>query len=574
MTIRNVIVELKYTAALAASAQAGEETGLGMNPNALPTIETLQYDPTFSPVPLPKLVHGTHPDGELFDSMAAVSLDLAPSQVTYLVRGTIDDTVAEAVSAQAAGDSDVVNIYSDVAISPMIVCPGSAAVGTDLDVERLLCTSAMHSSGMDGSGVLVAIVDTGVNMAYLNSKGKTPTFDAARSWAWSPTVTPGSAPVDHGTMCAYDACIAAPRCTLLDIALLHPISAPVGGTIMSALLSDAIRAYNHLLGILTAPPRPGATVSMVVNNSWGMFHTSWDFPVGHPGNYSDNPAHPFNVIVASLERAGADILFAAGNCGADCPDGRCRGVTANTIYGANSSASVLSVAGVDTTRARVGYSAIGPGRLTTQKPDISGYTHFRGSGVYAADGGTSAACPVVAGVVAAVRSRRPYNPTDSSTSPAAIRSLVTTTAVDLGPAGYDYSHGFGVVDGCTLRSRLVPTLPPIDICVRFPILCRLSICDRFPRLCRPIDIRLPPIPRFPPIPPIGPRPGLGMDASVQAELQDLASYLQNEAEGDGLSADEIAYLVGFLDGQSNAPSAPPPPFESPRHKRKHDDCGC
>jgi hypothetical protein len=65
-----------------------------------------------------------------------------------------------------------------------------------------------------------------------------------------------------------------------------------------------------------------------------------------------------------------------------------------------------------------------------------------------------------------------------------------------------------------------------------------------------------------------------MDASVQAELQDLASYLQNEAEGDGLSADEIAYLVGFLDGQSNAPSAPPPPFESPRHKRKHDDCGC
>jgi subtilisin family serine protease len=65
-----------------------------------------------------------------------------------------------------------------------------------------------------------------------------------------------------------------------------------------------------------------------------------------------------------------------------------------------------------------------PGRLTKNKPDVAGYTHFKGSGVYTADGGTSAATPVVAGVVAAVRSARPYNPADSTTSPAAIRSLV------------------------------------------------------------------------------------------------------------------------------------------------------
>jgi hypothetical protein len=31
------------------------------------------------------------------------------------------------------------------------------------------------------------------------------------------------------------------------------------------------------------------------------------FPIGHPGNYSNNPAHPFNVIVATLESAGADV---------------------------------------------------------------------------------------------------------------------------------------------------------------------------------------------------------------------------------------------------------------------------
>jgi hypothetical protein len=35
----------------------------------------------------------------------------------------------------------------------------------------------MHKCGMDGSGVLVAVVDTGVNMAYLNSQGKNPSFN-------------------------------------------------------------------------------------------------------------------------------------------------------------------------------------------------------------------------------------------------------------------------------------------------------------------------------------------------------------------------------------------------------------
>ena len=110
-------------------------------------------------------------------------------------------------------------------------------------------------------------------------------------------------------MVAYDVCIAAPRCTLLDIALLQ--SQAQGPTIMSGFLSDAVLAYRHLLDIMLAPQRPGEGRSLVVNNSWAMFHPSWDFPVGHAGNYSDNPNHPFNRIVGSLERAGADIVFAA-----------------------------------------------------------------------------------------------------------------------------------------------------------------------------------------------------------------------------------------------------------------------
>jgi hypothetical protein len=231
-----------------------------------------------------------------------------------------------------------------------------------------------------------------------------------------------------------------------------------------------------------------------------MFHPSWDYPVGHPGNFSSNPAHPFNRIVGTLAGLGADILFAAGNCGSECPDGRCQGVTNQGIYGANSHPMVTTVVGVATDLDRVGYSNRGPGKLTTNKPDITGYTHFAGSGVYAADGGTSAATPVVAGVVAAIRTVRPYNGTISR-RPAAIRNILTTTANDLGAIGYDFTYGFGVVNGCKIAQKLIPQI--LDICIRYPKICRflndrqrfVDICKINPKICeslrRDID-KLPP----------------------------------------------------------------------------------
>lgn len=366
-----VMVELRYEASVAAQAFDGQV--LGFDATSVPGLPGIQFDPTFAPVPMPAEVD-TPNAINMFD------LETEPENSTYVVRAVVEESRIDEVRKAP----NVVEVFSDPEIAPQIVCPGAGPVGTDADVERLLCVPKMRLAKMTGQGVNVAIVDTGVNIAYLNAHGKNPSFDAANSWVPRPGLVPGSLPVSHGTMCAYDVCIAAPNCTLLDIAVLQ--STASGPTIMSGVLSDALRAYRHLLAFMLAPRRPGDSRSLVVNNSWGMFHPSWDLPVGDPGNYSDNPNHPFNRIVGDLERAGADILFAAGNCGRDCPDGRCRGITTNAIYGANGHPAVLCVAGVDTTKARVGYSTIGPGRLTRQKPDICGFTHFRGSGVYAADG--------------------------------------------------------------------------------------------------------------------------------------------------------------------------------------------
>lgn len=472
-----VLVELEYKQDLSESALASQSNPLaGLEPRAVPPLSGLELDEGYAATVLPGLRTRSQTPSP-FDTGALLELATAPSDSTYFVRGRVEEGYVD----DLAKSSGVRGVFADIPIEPCefaaaapIICPGDGPRGTDADVERLLCVPGMQRAGMDGSGVLVAVVDSGINLAHINSKGKTPGFDASRSWVPRPGLTPGQLPVGHGTMCAYDVCIAAPKCTLLDIALLQ---SSLGGTPpMHAFLSDAVRAYSHLIKIMSEPRRPGDSRSMVVNNSWGMFHPSWDFPPGHPSNYSDNPNHPFNRAVQSLERAGADILFAAGNCGSNCPDGRCQGVTSNAIYGANGHPAVLCIAGVDTLRQRVGYSTQGPGRLDRRKPDLCGYTHFKGSGVYAADGGTSAATPVVSGVVAAIRSNRPYDPANPANHPAAIRDLLRKTARDLGASGFDFDHGFGLVDACAIVRSLSGTVTVDAKWLR-------AFCRQYPEIC-------------------------------------------------------------------------------------------
>jgi subtilisin family serine protease len=405
-------------------------------------------DPTFTAVqvPTPK---AQRPGLSPFRFGQPVSFSMAPVDATYVLRGSIPDDPdrQRAALAHAQSHPEVVGVFSDPTVQTCLVCPGSAAVGNDADVARLLGVKALADEGLDGHGVPVAVVDTGINIAYLKGKGREPRYSVRRSWTPEGVETrPGRRPVDHGTMCAFDVGIAAPEATLLDYSVL--LSRTPGETAMSGLLSDAVLAYSKLLGIVQA--QPANRRRLVVSNSWGMFDPAWDFPPGHPGNYSDNPAHPFNVIVASLADAGADILFAAGNCGRDCPDGRCGFGGDQPICGANSHPSVLSIAGIDTKKRRVGYSSQGPGRLTAAKPDVATYTHFTGSGVFPQDSGTSAACPVAAGVIAAVRTQ--YS--GSLLAPAELRTMVAKTAADLGGTGFDNDFGWGALDGTALLAAL------------------------------------------------------------------------------------------------------------------------
>ncbi len=442
MARKNLIIELRGSPAaeLAASnAGFGMDTGVVAN---LSRISQFTLDQNFPPVASPSKEDDLSP-------AAGFGLAAEDSQEvqTYLVRGSVESEAMDDTLTKLTASPEVQGVFADARIEACPTCGGSPPVGNAADVARLLGVPKLAARGMNGRGVLLAVVDTGINLAHLRLRGLTPNFRGDRSWVPAsppgrPPLVPGNLPVGHGTMCAFDALIAAPQATLLDIAVLQSVTP--GGSVMEGLLSDAILAYSHLRRVLREMQRPGDFHSLVVNNSWGMFRADWDFPIGHPGNYSDNPRHPFNLIVGTLERAGADILFAAGNCGRECRDGRCGSEIDAGIYGANSHPQVLSVAGVDTAKLRVGYSTRGPGRLDRRKPDICAYTHFAGSGVYPADGGTSAATPVAAGVVAALRTRFPMR---NGISPALVRNAVRRTAQDLSPTGFDFEHGFGIVNG-------------------------------------------------------------------------------------------------------------------------------
>ena len=80
---------------------------------------------------------------------------------------------------------------------------------------------------------------------------------------------------------------------------------------------------------------------------------------------------------------------------------------------------------------------IGAGVRTTDRMGSNGYSNGNYTNTF---GGTSAACPVVAGVAAMVLS------IDGSLTSGEVKNILYTTAKDFGASGFDNSFGWGGVD--------------------------------------------------------------------------------------------------------------------------------
>jgi hypothetical protein len=409
--------------------------GIGLDPR-------VQLDSEFAAVPI-----GTATPQTSLESLAADQSD------NFVVRADVPDEMIQ------DGFVNGQPIFNDPEIAPFpVVCGSNAAVGNVAAVRALHKVAAVHARGHKGNRVAVAIMDTGISSAHLLSKGIQGRVDTSLVWnsltaigAAGQIVPPGGHAKGHGTMCAFDTLIAAPEARLLDYPILHGVGIAAGSA-GAGTLSDALQAYAHLEAfwlVVFGPSRANYDV-LVINNSWGLYRPSWDFAPGHPGRYIDNPNHPFNIKVSVMARHGIDIVFAAGNCGSQCPSTKCGGNVTHSIMGANAHPDVLTLAGTSTNRDRIGYSSEGPpipNMGAPQKPDVACATHFAGSdalGPGVPDNGTSASCPVASGCVAALRtalSQTAFRPSQI------FDALRTTAAQPPGtPGGWNAKFGHGIVD--------------------------------------------------------------------------------------------------------------------------------
>lgn len=341
--------------------------------------------------------------------------------------------IPQGAEAQLLADASVMDIFADPVIEPVVNCDFFTAVGSFTDVATGSGTAALNARDLRGQNVRVAVIDSGIDGTLSGPAGK-PLADSVDATQVVAGSSPGRAARGHGTMCAFDVLVGAPEARLIDVPLFTQ-----GSKDLTGFLSDALRYYANLLELFKKTP----SQPLVLSNSWAVFSLATDAPVGSPENYSSNPRHLFNLMVGTLVDAGIDVLFCAGNCGGDCPDRRCTAGSIGAgkdIHGANSHGSVISVGAVSVHDERCGYSSQGPGDLDPQKPDVMAFSQFAGSHVTGVDAGTSAACPVATGAVAALRTQF------TSTAPQTLRSALRNSARQPGARPWNADFGFGILD--------------------------------------------------------------------------------------------------------------------------------
>ncbi len=168
--------------------------------------------------------------------------------------------------------------------------------------------------------------------------------------------------------------------------------------------------------------------AIVLSNSW-----SYDAPCGYVNADLEN-------AIQDATNDGAIFITSSGNTGG-C-----------VTY--PSGPNVISVGAFDNRGNLYNYSARGPeldlvapSGLTGGNGNIRTLDRMDNLGGTTGDysnsfGGTSASCPVVAGVAALVLSVNP------NLTPQQVRNILTNTAIDMGAPGFDNDFGFGRVNAC------------------------------------------------------------------------------------------------------------------------------
>ena len=303
------------------------------------------------------------------------------------------------------------------------------------DVVKKIKATQAWDDGYTGQGVVIAVVDTGVD-------GSRPEFPShKRKGGWAPRgEDPWADWEGHGSMCA---CIAAGTKTNGGVFNGVAPNADLVSCRTRFYDSELTLIYDYLAGL----SRQGMTI--LATNSYGV-------KKGHP----PSPPGPGSTFPAALGDAIADgvhVFFSAGNnhkkAGGNADD--CH---PNSIWLHKSRADLMSVATCDLDDAMWYYSSRGPGQFhgsanTNRKPDVTAPTPKNGRVVYGAGvrvlangWGTSGACPQVAGLAALLLSK------NASLTQAQVFKAISDGADSIGH-GYD-CRGNGLIN-CSKSLGLV-----------------------------------------------------------------------------------------------------------------------
>ncbi|MDD3247618.1 MAG: S8 family serine peptidase [Methanosarcina sp.] len=268
----------------------------------------------------------------------------------------------------------------------------------------------VHASDNKGTGVNVAIIDTGIDHTHLdlneNYKGG---YDFVNNDA-DPMDDNG-----HGTHCA---------------GIIAAVDDDTG------VIGVAPEANLYALKILDSTGS-GDSSDLIAAIDWAIATHGDDgddlndIQIISMSLGSDSGLESLNsVCTEAYYTHGILLVAAAGN------DGNRRG-TGDSVDYPGAYSSVIAVAATDSNDVRASFSSTGPA-VELAAPGVNIFSTYLGG--YASASGTSMACPHVAGTAALVLYA---NPTFTNEN---VRGKLAQTTTDLGTSGRDTLYGFGLVN--------------------------------------------------------------------------------------------------------------------------------
>lgn len=310
------------------------------------------------------------------------------------------------------------------------------------DCNTLLKTDWLWSNGYTGKGIVVAVIDTGINedMEWLQRNGSSVVIASYERY-YDYLLSPDYNYINHGTLVA--SCIAsqhpqyrgvAPDAYLIDVEIAF-----IEDKNTTMYDSDVLWGYEQVAKFKVEHPE----YFVIASCSFGC-------PAEISGDRWSNPC-PISASANNLAlRYGIPVVASAGNEGH-------RGLH---ISAPASAKYVLGVGAVNKNLYPSFFSSPGPTNDGMPKPDVvnigENVLTFDYDGSFKVVAGTSFSCPLTSGIIADLATKH------KDLKPIDFYKALKDSANDIPPIGFDYKTGYGFVDAVE-ASQIIGKITSRDV---------------------------------------------------------------------------------------------------------------